>query len=159
MAKYEYEETVFRSIEVPGCPLCGYDGLHFWNYSRDCSMHGAAAGVKCKRCGHEVKVDGNELHLDWGEDCQRAAIEEWKYQVNAYGKNRHADQPDVKKLEERVKELEEENEILKTVIFLEDFTPQMVYADYEAGIADLKKKFFDIMAKFKENRLNVGPKK
>lgn len=147
MAKYEYEETVSRSVEVPGCPLCGSEDLKFWNYSRDESMHGAAAGVKCKRCGHEVKVDGNELHMDWGEDCQRTAIEEWKFQVSAYGKNRHADQPDVKKLEERVKELEEENAVLKAVISLEDFIPSM---DYESGIAGLKKKFFDIMAKFKE---------
>lgn len=159
MAKYEYEETVSRSIEVPGCPLCGSEDLKFWNYNRDCSMHGAAAGVKCKRCGHEVKVDGNELHMDWGEDCQREAIEEWKYQVARWGKNKPEVKPDVKKLEKQLKALEAENAVLKTVISLEGFTPQMVYADYEAGIADLKKKFFDIMAKFKESRLNVGPKK
>lgn len=109
MAKYEYEVTETRSEEVPNCPLCGYDDLKFWNYNRDDSMHGAAAGVKCKRCGHEVKVDGNELHMDWGEDCQQAAIREWKSQVAMYGKREPEVPPDVKELQAKLAKLSEEN--------------------------------------------------
>lgn len=148
MARYEYEETVSRSIEVPGCPLCGSEDLKFWNYSRDESMHGAAAGVKCKRCGHEVKVDGNELHMDRGEDCQREAIDEWKYQVAMYGKREPEVPPDVAELQKKLAAVLEENQILKSVIALENFSTRIEMHDYRSGLDDLKRKFFNIMDKF-----------
>ncbi len=150
MAKYEYEVTETRSEEVPNCPLCGYDDLKFWNYNRDESMHGAAAGVKCKRCGHEVKVDGNELHMDWGEDCQREAIAEWTYQVTRWGKNKPEVQLDVKDLQKKLAAALEENQILKTVIALEHLNTRIEMHDYRTGFDDIKRKFFNIMDKFNE---------
>ena len=148
MAKYEYEVTETKSIDVPNCPLCRSDDLKFWNYSRDDSMHGAAAGVKCKRCGHEVKVDGNELHMDWGEDCQRAAIREWKSQVAMYGKREPEVPPDIKKLQAKLAKISEENQILKCVIALENYYPNIGTMDYQHGIADMKAKFLSIMKEF-----------
>lgn len=148
MAKYEYEVTETKSIDVPNCPLCKSDDLHFWNYSRDDSMHGAAAGVKCNRCGHEVKVDGNELHLDWGEDCQRAAIREWKSQVAMYGKREPEVPPNVKELKAKLAKISEENQILKCVIALENYYPNIGTMDYQHGTADMKAKFLSIMKEF-----------
>lgn len=148
MAKYEYEVTETKSEEVPNCPLCGYDDLQFWNYSRDESMHGAAAGVKCKRCGHEVKVDGNELHIDRGEDCQLEAIDEWKYQVARWGKNKPEVQPDVKDLQKRLAAALEENKVLKSVIALEHLDVKLECADYRTGFDDIKRKFFKIMDEY-----------
>lgn len=146
MAKYEYEVKETKDVEVPGCPLCGSEDLKFWSYSRDCSMHGAAAGVKCKNCGHEVKVDGNELHMDWGEDCQMAAIEEWKWQVSRYGKRPSA--ADIAKIKEKLKRLEEENEVLKFVITYEGFKPEFSGMDYDAGTAKMKAKFLNIIEQY-----------
>ena len=148
MAKYEYDVVETRSEEVPNCPLCGSDDLKFWNYSRDDSMHGAAAGVKCKRCGHEVKVDGNELHMDWGEDCQMAAITEWKNQVAMWGKHKPEVPPDIKELQAKLAKLGEENQILKCVIALENYCPSIGTMDYQHGMADMKAKFLSIMEEF-----------
>lgn len=153
MAKYEYEVTETRSEEVPNCPLCGSEDLKFWNYSRDDSMHGAAAGVKCKRCGHEVKVDGNELHMDWGEDCQMAAITEWKNQVAMWGKRKPEVPPDVKELQAKLAKLGEENQILKCVIALENYCPSIGPIDYQHGMADMKAKFLSIMAEFLKGQI------
>lgn len=84
MAKFEYEVSETRSVDVPGCPLCGSEDLKFWNCNRD-DARSAAAYVRCKNCGHEVKADGYKLHLDWGVDCQLEAIREWKSQASMYG--------------------------------------------------------------------------
>lgn len=85
MAKYEYEVCELKEVDVPPCPLCHSDDLHFWSHNRedDCS---ASAGVKCMNCGHEVTADGYELHLDWALDCQLAAIEKWREQVAKYSR-------------------------------------------------------------------------
>lgn len=148
MAKYEYDVTETKSVDVPDCPLCGSGDLKFWNYNRDDSMHGAAAGVRCNNCGHEVKVDGNKLHMDWGEDCQWAAIREWKSQVAMYGKRKPEVPPSVARLQKELKELAEENSILKCVIALENYVPHIGTMDYQQGVADMKAKYIEIMKKF-----------
>ena len=94
-------------------------------------MHGAAAGVKCKQCGHEVKVDGNELQLDSGRDCQFAAINKWKYQADLWGKKKVEVPPDVSDLQKKLAAALEENQILKTVIALENFYPRIERYDTE----------------------------
>lgn len=86
MAKYEYEVCELKEVDVPPCPLCGSDDLHFWSHNRE-DDRSAGAGVKCMKCGHEVTADGYELHLDWALDCQLAAIEKWKEQVAKYGRH------------------------------------------------------------------------
>lgn len=84
MAKFDYDVVETRSVDVPGCPLCGSEDLKFWNCNCD-DMRSASAYVRCNSCGHEVKADGYKLHLDWGIDCQMEAIREWKSQVDKYG--------------------------------------------------------------------------
>ena len=152
MSKYEYEVIETKSIDVPNCPLCGSSDLKFWNYSRDCSMHGAAAGVKCRVCGHEVKVDGNELHMDCGEDCQRAAISKWESQVERWGKHNSELPPEIEDLKKKLEKISDENNVLKCVIALENYSTTISITDYENGLLDLKSKFLAIMKEFKENK-------
>lgn len=148
MSKYEYQVTETKSIDVPDCPLCGSSDLKFWNYSRDDSMHGAAAGVKCRVCGHEVKVDGNELHMDCGEDCQRAAISKWESQVERFGRHNAEIPPKIEDLQRQLKKIGEENQVLKCVIALEKFCPTISSTDYNDGLIELKSKFVSIMKDF-----------
>ena len=152
MSKYEYQVTETKSIYVPNCPLCRSSNLEFWNYNRDTSMHGAAAGVKCRECGHEVKVDGNELHMDCGEDCQRAAISKWKYQVERWGKHNSQLPPEIEDLKKELQKISDENNVLKSVIALENYSINISPSDYENGIIDLKTKFLAIIKDFTKNK-------
>ena len=68
-----------------------------------------------------------------------------------YGKRKPEVPPSVAKLQKELKELAEENSILKSVIALENFCPRIEMHDYRSGLDDLKRKFFNIMDKFKEN--------
>lgn len=66
-------------LTVNPCPLCKSGHTETWSYNRDCSMHGAAGGVKCKVCGHSVKVKGDDRD-DTGRSCLNAAIMQWNGQ-------------------------------------------------------------------------------
>ena len=156
MAKYEYEVTETKSIDVPNCPLCKSDDLHFWNYSRDDSMHGAAAGVKCNRCGHEVKVDGNELHLDWGEDCQRAAIREWKSQVAMYGKREPEVPPDVKELKAKYLEAGYSPDLATASAIAQADGDTATVVQNQMAFLDQKKKDLEAEALKKQPTLSEG---
>ena len=35
MAKYEYEVCELKEVDVPPCPLCGSDNLHFWSHNHE----------------------------------------------------------------------------------------------------------------------------
>ena len=74
------------------------------------------------------------------------AIEEWKRQVSRYGKQFAP--PNIVKIQEKLKRLEEENEVLKFVITYEGFMPNISGIDYDAGTAKIKAKFLNIIEQY-----------
>ena len=73
---YEYTEEVKREREVKPCPCCGSEDLYFWNEDRDESMHWSSALVKCRNCGHMVRIDGNDVKdpVGSGRYCQPSLV-------------------------------------------------------------------------------------
>lgn len=147
MSTYKYYNTVENKVDVSPCPCCGYEDLDFYDYDRDESMHGAGAHVKCKNCGHKVFVDGKEIQSDSGRTCQLYAIDEWNSQYRLYRN------PDVDALKKELSEVRRENDILKSVIFLNGINITDCYFDPwdSKEKMELYDEFAEIMKKFKNS--------
>lgn len=115
MSAYKYYQKVEEKVDVSPCPCCGHEDLKFYDWDRDDSMHGAGAGVVCNNCGHEVKVDGNEIESDDGNVCQLRAIDMWNSQYKLYRN------PDVDALKKDLAEARHENSVLKSAILMNRF--------------------------------------
>jgi hypothetical protein len=115
MNYYKYYETVEEKVYVSPCPCCGREDTRFYNFNRDDSVHGAGARVVCNNCGHEVKVDGNEIGSDNGLECQLRAIDMWNSQYRLYRN------PDVDALKKELAEARHENSVLKTTILMNGY--------------------------------------
>lgn len=146
MSTYKYYQKVENKVDVSPCPCCGHEDLNFYDYNRDESMHGAGAYVKCKNCGHEVFVDGNKIQSDSGRICQLRVIDEWNSQYNLYRN------PDADALKKELSEVRHENNILKSVIFLNRINITDYFNPWDSKEKmELYDEFAEIMKKFKNS--------
>jgi len=155
--KYEYTEEVKCEREVKPCPCCGSEDLYFWSDDRDDSMHWSSALVKCRNCGHKVRIDGNDVKdpVGSGRNCQMRAIDEWNSQYERFGKRNEPIDLCVEDLRKEIEALREENRVLKLVAFLEDFRPEVNHGgflnlalDAPPERIELIGKWYEIMSKF-----------
>lgn len=160
---YEYTEEVKREREVKPCPCCGSEDLYFWNEDRDESMHWSSALVKCRNCGHMVRIDGNDVKdpVGSGRYCQMRAIDEWNSQYERFGKRNEPIDSCVEDIRKEVEALREENYVLKQVALLEDFRPKVIRPEVTYGgflfdappeRIELIGKWYEIMSKFREEK-------
>ena len=145
MSTYKYYKTVENKVDVSPCPCCGYEDLDFYDYDRDESMHGAGAHVKCKNCGHKVFADGKKIQSDSGRICQLRAIDEWNSQYRLYRN------PDVDALEKELAKVKDENNVLKTVMLLENFNLTYSISIDEPEKAELYNRFSKILREFRDS--------
>ena len=144
MSSYKYYKTVEEKVDVSPCPCCGHEDLKFYNFNRDDSMHGAGAGVVCNNCGHKVKVDGNEIESDYGNECQLHAIDRWNMQYRMYGN------PEVNSLKKRLSEVEHENGVLKHVLSIHRF--DITVNPWDSEGMKLYDEFYKIMGTYLDGR-------
>lgn len=147
MSTYKYYKTVENKVDVSPCPCCGHEDLEFYDDDGDWSVRSAEAEVVCKNCGHKVSVKGNEIQSESGRACQLYAIDMWNSQYKLYRN------PDVDALKKELSEVRHENNILKSVIFLNGINITDCYFNPwdSKEKMELYDEFAEIMKKFKNS--------
>lgn len=145
---YKYYEKVEKEIHVDPCPCCGSDKLSFWEQDRDDSMHWSFAHVKCSKCGHKLEIDGKKINdmKGSGRACLIHAIQAWNSQYARYRN------PEADALKNELEKVKSENDILKSVILMNDLYPICPFVGTSTEIAELNNKFLAIMDEYKKSR-------
>jgi len=145
MSTYKYYKTVEKTVDVSPCPCCGHEDLEFYDDDGDWSVHHAEAEVVCKNCGHKVSIKGNEIQSESGRTCQFRAIDKWNSQYKMYRN------PDVDALEKELAKVKAENNVLKTVMLMENFNLTYSISIDEPEKAELYNRFSKILREFRDS--------